>query len=616
MALNYHYPVVNPRLGTSFAIFTSAYISLVVTLLILEQLGLENFWISQVMILIPILFYLVIGLLVRTTNLEDFFIAGERVPALYNGLSLSANIMSGTALMTGMAALFFLGFDGLPLLLGWCGGIALLAMALAPYLRKTGSFTLPGLLGMRFSSRGVRALAAVILFVPSLLLLVAELKIGAMVGSLFLPLTQDMLIVAGLTIALLSVLPGGFRSLTWMQCAQVIVLLLGLIAPLIIVSLELTNLPIPQLTYGGILAEMSALEVAKGVTQVDTQPIAQVLPGLQAEQLVKPFMQPFGALSGLDFLLLSLCVMVGTAMLPTQITRLSTTPTIMAARGSMGWAGLVVGFVVLTLPAYAAFAHFYLLRDVIGTPLAQMPDWVQFAKDLGIIEISADTLDPAFGQATVSVHGNLSTFLLPVAARLPYVFLGVVVAGVLAVVLAATAGHLVAMGNALSNDLFYPLSRRPAPAAHRLLVARLGMILAGLAAVWLARGDNVDPIRWMLWAFSLAGGSFFAVVILSIWWIRTTLPGVYAGLLAGFGVTAAQIMLAGGGDAGVFGVDTLTAAVIGVPVAFAATVIVSLVTSAPGEFVIEIAEDMRVPGGETVHARLLRLSGRGKAPRP
>lgn len=616
MALNYHYPVVNPHLGTSFAIFTSAYISLVITMLILEQLGLETFWIGHIMVLVPVLFYVVIGLFSRTTNLEDFFISGERVPALYNGLSLSANVLGGTALVTAISALFFLGFDGLPLVLGWCGGVALLALVLAPYLRKAGSFTLPGLLGMRFSSRSLRALAALLLFVPSLLLLAAELKIGALAGALVLPLTHEMLIGVGAAAALLSVLPGGLRSLTWTQCAQLCVLLFGVTVPLIIVSLELTNLPIPQLSYGSVLENMSVLEVEKGITPVSPQAVAEALPGVDRQQIAKPFLQPFGALTSLDFLLLGLCVMIGTAMLPTQITRLSTTPTIMAARDSMGWAALVIGFMALTLPAYAAFSHFYVLRDVIGTPLAEIPDWTRLAQELGIMRISGEALDPAFGRASAEISGNLSALLLPVAAKLPHVFLSAVIAAVLAAVLAATAGLLVSLGNILSNDLFYPLLRRPAPAAHRLLVARFGMIVAAVAAVWLARSKNVDPLVWMLWAFSLAGGGFFAVVALSVWWQRMTVHGAFAGLVAGFAVTGAHIALGQASGTGFAGVDALVSGVVGAPVAFAVAVAFSLLTPKPAGLTAEVAEEMRVPGGETLHMRLLRLSGRGKAPRP
>jgi cation/acetate symporter len=616
MALNYHYPVVNPRLGASFAIFASAFVSLVLTLLILEQLGLASFWVNQVMIFGPALFYLIIGLMVRTTNLEDFFVSGERVPALYNGLSVSANVMGASAVATALGALVFLGYDGLPLVLGWCAGLALITILFAPYFRKAGSFTMPGFLGMRFSSRAVRAVASVVVIVPSMMLLVAELKIGAMIAALFLPLPEQMLIAIGAAFAMLTVLFGGMRSLTWVQCAQIIVLLLGISAPLVIVSLQVTNLPVPQLSYGAILETTAAAEQAKGIEDANPQPPSAGLPGLAPEQITKPFLQAFGAMSALDFVMLSLCVMLGTAMLPVVHARLSTTPTIAAVRGSMGWAGLIAGFMVLSLVAYAAFLHAAIVQQVISTPMAELPAWARYAADLGLMRVETDGLDPTFGPVEAFVRRDLSALVLPISGGLPQVFAGVAAAALLAAMLAGAAAHITIIGNVLSNDLFHPWLRRPSTAAQRLAVARLGMILAAVAGAWLARALFVDPLRWMLLAFSLLAGGFFAVVVLSIWWRRINAAGALAGLLAGFGLTAIYMILTGPQAESAMIVDPLTAGLIGVPVAFVAAIAVSLMTSRPDELTAEIASEIRVSGGETLHARLTRLSARGKAPRP
>jgi len=616
MALNYHYPVVNPRLGASFAIFASAYVSLVLTLLILEQLGLAAFWVNQVMILGPALFYLIIGLMVRTTNLEDFFVSGERVPALYNGLSVSANVMGASAVATALGALVFLGYDGLPMVLGWCAGLAMLTILFAPYLRKAGSFTMPGFLGMRFSSRPLRAIAAVLILVPSVMLLAAELKIGAMIAALFLPLPEQMLIAIGAAFAMLTVLFGGMRSLTWVQCAQIIVVLLGVSAPLVIVSLQVTNLPVPQLSYGAILEATAAAEQAKGIEAVSPQALSDALPGVAPEPIAKPFLQAFGAMSALDFVLLSLCVMLGTAMLPAVHARLSTTPTIAAVRGAMGWAGLIAGFMVLTLLAYAAFLHSALVQQVIGTPMAELPGWARYAADLGLMRLESDGFDPTLGAAQAVLSRDLSALILPISGDLPQVFAGVAAAALLAAMLAGAAAHITIIGNVLSNDLFHPWLRRPSTAAQRLAVARFGMILAALAGAWLARALFVDPLRWMLLAFSLLAGGFFAIVALSIWWRRMNAAGAMAGLLSGFGLTAGYIAIMSQPAGGPAFVDPLTAGVIGVPAAFLAAIAVSLMTPKPDELTAEIASEVRVSGGETLHARLTRLSARGKAPRP
>jgi cation/acetate symporter len=616
MALNYHYPVVNPRLGASFAIFASAYVSMVLTLLIFEQLGLAAFWVNQVMIIGPVLFYLIIGLMVRTTNLEDFFVAGERVPALYNGLSISANVLGASAVATALGSLVFLGYDGLPLVLGWCAGLAMVAILFAPYLRKAGSFTMPGFLGMRLSSRPLRTVAAVLIIIPTVMLLVAELKIGAMIAALFLPLPEVMLIAIGAGFAVLTVLFGGMRSLTWVQCAQIIVLLLGVSAPLVIVSLQMTNLPVPQLSYGAVLEATSAAEQAKGIEAATPQPPSAALPGVTPETISKPFLQAFGAMSALDFVLLGLCVMLGTAMLPMVHARLSTTPTIAAVRGSMGWAGLIAGFLVLSLLAYAAFLHAMIVQQVIGTSFAELPAWARYAADLGLMRLDSDALDPTFGDATVRVSRDLTALVLPVAGGLPQVFAGVAAAALLAAMLAGAAAQMTAIGNILSNDLFHPWLRRPSTAAQRLAVARIGMIVAAIAGAWLARGLVVDPLRWMLLAFSLLAGGFFAIVVLSIWWQRLTAAGAMAGMLAGFGVTAVYMLLTPGTAGGAVLVDPLTAGLLGVPVALIAAIATSLTLAKPDALTAEIASELRISGGETLHARLTRLSGRGKAPRP
>jgi len=616
MALNYHYPMVNPRLGSSFAIFASAYVALVLTLLILEQLGLAAFWVNQAMILGPVLFYLVIGMMVRTTNLEDFFVAGERVPALYNGLSLSMNVLGASAVATAIGALVFLGYDGLPLVLGWCAGLAIVAILFAPHLRKAGSFTMPGFLGMRFSSPGVRALAALLLLAPSVMLLAAELKIGAMVAALFLPLPEPMLIAIGAAAAALSVLPGGMRSLTWTQCAQAVVLILGISAPLIIVSLEATNLPVPQLSYGTVMESTAAAEQAGGIEAAQPQALSAALPGTEPEAIAKPFLQAFGAMSAFDFTLLGLCVMLGIAVLPVLHTRLSTTPTIAAARKSMGWAGLIAGFMALSVLAYAAFLHSAIVQQVIGTPIAELPAWARYAADFGLLRVGTDSLDPTFGDAQAFVSRDLTAILLSVSAGLPQVFAGVAAAALLAAMLAGAAAQMAVIGNIVSNDLFHPFMQRIAPAAHRLMVARLGMIIAAVAGAWLARSLAVDPLRWMLLALSLLAGGFFAVVALAIWWRRITAPGAIAGIVAGFIATAAYMLLTGAAETPLLPVDPLTAGIIGVPIAFLAAIAVTLVSPRPDELTAEVAEEIRLSGGETLQARLTRLSGRGKAPRP
>ncbi|WP_088347517.1 MULTISPECIES: VC_2705 family sodium/solute symporter [Rhodomicrobium] len=616
MSLNSSYPSVNPRLGTSFGIFTSAFASLVLMLIILEQLGLERDWISQLIIVLPMLFYAGIGLLVRTSSVEDFFISGQRVPPLYNGFALSANLVSGAGLMGLIGAFFFIGYDALPIALGWCAGLGVMSVLFAPYLRKTGAYTLPGFFGIRFSSRILRLVAALALLPPLLMLLAAEFRVGQMVGSVFLNLDRQFVLEVGVFFLVVTVVFGGMRSLTWTQCAQFIVVVLGITVPLIAVSVMVTNLPLPQLAHGGVLNDLTQLELAKSLgTDQGTLILSKALPGASHQALTRPFVELFGAMSSGDFLALTLCIALGTAVLPTQIARLSTPPTVSAVRKSFGWAALLVGLMVLTIPAYAAFVKFQIAKELLGVPLAQIPDWGNALAQLGLITLSANQLDPALGSAKVLFDRDSVALMLPVINGFPFVMIGVVGAAAVAAVMAAAGGQLVAMANVLSNDVYY-LFNRSASSGRRLLVARLAMIGFAVLAFSIASSDGVDPLRLMIWAASLCAGTFFAPLAMAIWWRGLTSFGALCGMAAGFAATAAYIAASASGAYPWFGVDGLTAGLLGVPASALAAFTGSLLSPSPDAATLELVDEMRIPSGETVHGRLARLAARGKAPKP
>ncbi len=613
MSLNTSYPSVNPRLGTSFGIFTSAFASLVLMLIILEQLGLDRNWISQLIIILPLLFYAGIGIMVRTASVEDFFISGQRVPPLYNGFALSANLISGAGLMGLIGSFFFIGYDALPIPLGWIAGLGVGSVLFAPYLRKAGAYTLPGFFGIRFSSSVLRLVAALALFPPVLMLLVAEFRIGELVAGIFLDIRPQFLLEIGAAFLILTVIFGGMRSLTWTQCAQFIVVVLGISIPLVAISVMVTNLPLPQLAYGGILKETAQLEAQHGLIAESAAPLSSALPTADPAPITHNFAVLFQSLSAGDFLALTLCIMLGTAVLPAQIARLSTPPSVSGVRKSFGWAALLVGLIVLTIPAYAAFAKFQVTKQLLGLPAAQIPDWANLLSQLGLITLSANPLDPALGSAKVLFNRDTVALMLPVINQFPFVLVGVVGAAAIAAVLAAAGGQLVSLGTALSNDVYYVFHRSASP-SRRLLVARIAMIAFAAAAVSVASREDLDPLRLMIWAASLCAGSFFAPLAMAIWWRGLTVLGGLFGIAAGFAVTAACILVSDAHP--MLGVDGLTAALLGVPVSAIAAFAGSLIPPRPGTATLEIVDEMRVPSGETVHARLTRLAARGKALKP
>jgi cation/acetate symporter len=248
--------------------------------------------------------------------------------------------------------------------------------------------------------------------------------------------------------------------------------------------------------------------------------------------------------------------------------------------------------------------------------MAQMPEWGRLLEQLGLITLSGNQLDPALGSAAVRFNRDSVALVLPIINSFPFVLIGVIGAAAIAAVLAAAAGNLVAMANVLSNDIYYTLLNRAASPSRRLLVARLSMIGFGVVALVIASREGLDPLRMTIWAFSLSAGSFFAVLAMSIWWRGLTGFGAAIGMLAGFGATGGYIMLTAGGGYPWFGVDGLTAGVLGVPVAFLGAFTGSMLSPRPDQASLDLIDEMRVPSGETIHARLLRLSARGKAPKP
>ncbi|HZV22066.1 MAG TPA: hypothetical protein VE986_11040 [Hyphomicrobiales bacterium] len=621
MTLNYSSPIVNPRLGSSFAIFASTYISLVLMLVVLEQLGLSTPAIDQLIIVAPACFYIAIGFMTRTINADDFFVAGQRVPPFYNALALCSMIFGGSIFLGSIGTFFFDGIDAAAIPVGCFTGLILTAALFVPHLRKAGAFTLPGLLFLRFGRSGLRLVASLLMLAPCGIILIAEIGLGSRLVTLFLPPPQSfgiglsspsfftLLIFASifLTVAL-----GGMRSATWTQCAQFVVFL-GLLAPLTVVSVMRTNLPLPQLTYGSQLEELKSREAAKGIV-VTSQPqaLSQSLPSTAAAPLTRPTERAFSAFRPLDFVLLIFCLAAGVAAHAAFLPRLSMTPTILSSRRSFGWAALIAGFVVLTLPAYAFFTKAIAVGTLVGVPASDLPSWARALQQLGLVNLPANPFDSLGSSPRVTFQRDSLALILPIAGTLPRVFFGLAAASAVAALSACAGGHLVAIGNAISDDLYYGLLNRNASPSKRLVVSRFVMLLLAPIILIVSQSQNVDPLRWVIAAFSLSAGTFFAVLVLSVWWKRFTAAGAFAAMIAGFAVTALHLNT---GGTAFFGIDALTAAAVGVPVSFLAAVFASIFSGAPDDFAVEAVEELRIPAGETLQTRMVRLAGRAKAAR-
>ncbi|MFY9639792.1 MAG: hypothetical protein WCD20_18550 [Rhodomicrobium sp.] len=621
MTLNYSTPVVNPRLGSGFAIFASTYTCLVLLLVVLEQLGLSTPAIDELIVVTPALFYIAIGFMTRTISADDFYVAGQRVPPFYNALALCGMVFGGSIFLGSIGSFFFAGIDAIAILIGCFAGLILTAVLFVPHLRKAGANTLPGFLHLRFGRGGLRFSASVLMIAPAAMILIAESALGGKILGYFLPSPQTLgvglspgaffpaLICASvfLTVAL-----GGMRSATWTQAGQFIVFL-GILAPLVTVSVMRTNLPLPQLTYGSQLEELKSLEVAKGlVTISQPQALSESLPRPAPASVTRPSERAFSAFRPIDFLLLVFCLAAGVAAHPAFLPRLSTTPTILSSRRSFGWVAAIAGFAVLTIPAYAFFTKAMAIEALVGVPVPSLPAWSRILQHIGLVSLPANQFDPMNATRHVSFERDTVAFILPLAGSLPRVFFGLTGASALAAIAACASGNLVAIANTVSDDLYLGFLNKGASPGRRLLVARLTMLLLSVLVFVATQSRAIDSLRWVIAAFSLSAGTFFAVLVLSVWWRRLTAAGAIAGILSGFAVTALYLNASG---TPLLGIDPLTAAAVGVPVSFGAAVLVSLFLGAPDEQALEAVDELRIPAGETLQSRMLRLAARAKAQR-
>jgi cation/acetate symporter len=602
MAVTTRARLVNPRLGTHFGIFTSALAALVLMALMLEQLGVADFAIRLLMFTGPIALYGAFGLLTSTRETNDYFACGRRVPAFFNGLVLAITALGGTGLLALTGAFFSVGFDALCLSLGICAGLVFMGVLLAPFLRKSGDYTIPSYLSRRFASQTLRIVAAAVLAVPLLLVLAAEAQFAAYAAAWLTGQSERVMAIVTIACAAAMVMGGGMRSHTWSGSAKAIVGLAALAVPATIVALMISNLPLPQITHGNTLRVLTRAEAARGLPFLAAPLLAFDFPGQGLEPLAKRFIQTFGSVGSLAFVLMGLTATAGIAAAPSLLTRPGSTPGVHETRKSFGWSVMIAGAVLLTLPAIAIFLRVMLLDQVVGQPVDRLPGWFQSLQQAGIARIDAVT--PTVSFVNISFDRDAVLFALSFAAGFPQVLVYLALAGALAAALAALAAALLAGAAILSEDIVHGLRAEAAPDGARIATTRIA--LAGIAFVtaWLAVATPADPLKLFLWSLSFSASAAFPVLVLSVWWRRMTSWGAMAGMLAGVAAAACAILL---GEADAWGLPSVLAGAVGLPVGLAATVVTSVLTPRPSRSIVNILQEIRVPGGETLYDRELRL---------
>jgi cation/acetate symporter len=609
MSLQSQYRPLNPRLGTHYAIFASTFLALLLVLALLEQLGARKLWLSHTMIVVPLILYLVVAALTWTLDLHEFFSVSRRIPPVFGGLALAVTAIGGVGLFALTGSLFLIGFDALALSIGWISGFALAAVLFVPYLRKTGSYTLPGFFRLRFKSPLLGMVGGLLLLPPAVILLAAELRIGAFVTSLFASVSFEIAVFCGAGLIIATLVLGGLRSLTWTQSVQYFVVLAGLLVPLVVVSVQVTNLPLPQLTYGGLLEQTSINEVALGAVPSTPAPMLGGLPGERPEPATKPFLQAFGAISQTNFALLVFCILAGTAAMPSLLLRAGTATHTLQSRKLMGWGTLFLGLFLITAPAYAVFAKYLTLQQIVGITPSQLPGWIDGLRDASLANFSDKNGDGVISASELLMSRDGVALSLPIIAGLPFILVVFAATAGIAATLAAGAAHAFAVGTTISDDLYHGMIHRSATPGKRMIVARLSMVLLAVGTAWYVTTNDFDVLRAAISALSLAGATYLPALVLSIWWKRTTKWGVLAAMLAGAGVAGAHMVLQLSGGIALWpGLSGLLAGALGVPAGLVAGIAVSLATPKPSAEMYALADDMRDPSGEALFDKAMRLA--------
>ncbi len=595
------------NLGNIYSIYVGGFAAFVVAMAILEQFGLPPKYILWAYMALTILVYAFIGILSRTSQVSEYYVAGRAVPAIYNGMATGADWMSGASFVGMAGSLYVLGYDGLAFVLGWTGGYVLVAVLLAPYLRKFGAYTVPDFLGTRYGGNLPRLLGIIVLFAASFTYVTAQIYASGIIASRFLGIDFQYAVFAGLAGILVCSMLGGMRAVTWTQVAQYIILITAYLLPAIWMSFVKTGVPIPQLMYGSILADITSYEQTLGV--------------------VKGHVEPFTHYTQRDFFFLILCLMVGTASLPHILMRFFTTPTVREARKSVGWSLFFIFLLYFTAPSYAVFAKFNVMDMFVqaGGVLAydQIPDWMYrwgnidgnaLIKICGVAVtdqasvMAACGADKAagFGFSDLTLGKDMIVLSTPEIANMPWFVIGLVGAGGFAAALSTADGLLLAIANALSHDIYYKMIDPSADTRRRLLVAKLLLLVVAICAALLAQTKPSDILSMVAWAFSLAAAGLFAPLVLGVWDERTTRQGAIWGIILGFGTTLFYLvgnvygfdLTKGSGDeVNWFDVKSISAGIFGIPISFIVTYVVSRVTPAPSREMQEFIKRLRVPKG-------------------
>ncbi len=548
-------------------------------------------------------FALYIGIAVwsRASSTSDFYVAGRGVSPLLNGMATGADWMSAASFISMAGLISFMGYTGTIYLMGWTGGYVLLALLLAPYLRKYGRYTVPEFIGDRYYSQTARVIAVFCAIFISFTYVAGQMRGVGVVFSRFLEVDVNVGVVIGALIVFLYAVLGGMRGITYTQVAQYCVLIVAFLIPAVAISWKLTGIPIPQIGFGSSLVTGEHAGVA----------LLETLDAIHRDLGLPEYTGAWvpGKKGMVDVLAITMALMAGTAGLPHVLIRFYTVPNARAARWSAMWALAFIALLYTTAPAVAAFARVNLIQTLHEKPYTEAPQWFLTWEETGLIvftDRNGDGLiqysgDPAKNELTVDP--DIMVLANPEIAELPAWVVALVAAGALAAALSTAAGLLLVISASISHDLLKSVLWRNMSQRDELRMARTAAAVAVVVAGILGIYPPGFVAQVVAFAFGLAAASFFPILLLGIFDKRTTKEGAIAGMLLGIGVTSAYILWfrfvdpSAGADQWFFGISPEGIGTVGMLLNFAVTMTVSRMTPPPPDEVLRLVEEIRLPSG-------------------
>ena len=567
--------------------------------------------------------YIGIAIWARAGSTQDFYVAGGGVNPISNGMATAADWMSAASFISMAGLIAFLGYNASPYLMGWTGGYVLLALLLAPYLRKFGKFTVPEFIGDRFYSKTARMVAVLCLIVASITYVIGQMKgVGVAFGR-FLEVDFETGVMIGMAIVFFYAVLGGMKGITYTQIAQYCVLIFAYTVPAIFISFQLTGVPLPQLGLGANMA--------------DGTPILDKLDQVVTDLGFASFTDPDGSM--MNIFLLTMSLMIGTAGLPHVIIRFFTVRKVSDARLSAGWALVFIAILYTTAPAVGGMARLNLMETIqtgpVGAPEANLeyenrPEWFRNWEKTGLLAFEDKNGDgriqyyndanPEFaaqaatwgwqGNEMVTVDRDIMVLANPEIAQLPGWVIALVAAGGLAAALSTAAGLLLAISSAISHDLLKGMLMPHIDEKQELRAGRIAMAGAVLVAGYMGMNPPGFAAQVVALAFGLAASSIFPALMMGIFSKRVNKAGAIAGMLTGLFSTIIYIFVFKGwffvpdtnwfpntAEYWLFGIQPESFGAIGALLNFAVAFGVSKVTKEPPAHIQELVESVRIPRG-------------------